>query len=373
MDTTIPQRPTDPPLMKVLFLTRTFPPITGGMENQNYELSRWLPRAGVALTTVANHRGKRFLPLFLPYVLLRALFLAPRHDAVLLGDGVMAVVGWAIKVVYPSKPVLCVIHGLDVRYPKAIYQSLWVRRFLPRLDRLIAVGAGTIDEAEAHGIPRANCVFIPNGVDPDAFYDPTSSRADLAGLLGLNLQNRKVLLSTGRLAPHKGVDWFVAEVLPKLPSDVLLVVAGDGEKMQDIRSILTRDGLSARVVLLGKVSAQTLKLLYNTADLYVKPNVPVPGLLEGFGLVSLEAASCALTVIAADIEGNRYAISSGENGFLVPSRDPEAWAAKINDVLSDRFDRHAFGMRARDFVTRNLAWSVIATAYKQQLHRGTTS
>ena len=53
--------------MKVLFLTRTFPPITGGMENQNYELSRWLPRAGVALTTVANHRGKRFLPLFLPW------------------------------------------------------------------------------------------------------------------------------------------------------------------------------------------------------------------------------------------------------------------------------------------------------------------
>lgn len=100
--------------MKVLFLTRTFPPITGGMENQNYELSRWLPRAGVALTTVANHRGKRFLPLFLPYVLLRALFLAPRHDAVLLGDGVMAVVGWAIKVVYPSKPVLCVIDRKSV-------------------------------------------------------------------------------------------------------------------------------------------------------------------------------------------------------------------------------------------------------------------
>ena len=350
--------------MKVLFLTRTFPPITGGMENQNYELSRWLPRAGVALTTVANHRGKRFLPLFLPYVLLRSLFLAPRHDAVLLGDGVMAVVGWAIKVFYPTKPVLCVIHGLDVRYPNAFYQRLWVHRFLPRLDRLIAVGAGTIDEAEAHGIPRANCVFIPNGVDPDAFYDPTFTRTDLAQLLGINLANRKVVLSTGRLAPHKGVDWFIAEVLPELPSEVLFVVAGDGQKMHDIRSTANHDGLSDRVVLLGKVSERTLKLLYNTADVYVKPNVSAPGFLEGFGLVSLEAASCALTVIAADIEGNRYAITSAENGFLVPSGDPAAWVTKLNDILSDRFDRHAFGMRARDFVIRHFAWAIIAAQYK---------
>ena len=69
--------------MKLLFISRAYPPVTGGIENQNYELSQWLPKIA-EVKTIANTRGKLFLPLFIPYALIRALLLFRRYDAVLL-------------------------------------------------------------------------------------------------------------------------------------------------------------------------------------------------------------------------------------------------------------------------------------------------
>ena len=58
--------------MKILFISRSYPPVTGGIENQNAALAEWLPRHA-EVTTVANRLGKKFLPFFLPYALLRCV------------------------------------------------------------------------------------------------------------------------------------------------------------------------------------------------------------------------------------------------------------------------------------------------------------
>jgi glycosyltransferase involved in cell wall biosynthesis len=50
--------------------------------------------------------------------------------------------------------------------------------------------------------------------------------------------------------------------------------------------------------LLGKVSDLDKKILYNTADVFVMPNIKVEGDIEGFGIVAIEASSVGLPVIA---------------------------------------------------------------------------
>ena len=52
--------------MNILFISRAYPPVTGGIENQNYALSVWLPRYAT-VKTLANRHGRAFLPLFAPY------------------------------------------------------------------------------------------------------------------------------------------------------------------------------------------------------------------------------------------------------------------------------------------------------------------
>ena len=123
--------------MKILFISRAFPPITGGIENQNAALAEWLPKHAT-VRTLANPYGKKFLPFFLPYVTLRALVTARQYDVILFGDGVLSIVGFILKKFFPQKKIVSIVHGLDLTYPSPFYQKYWVQKFLPTLDGLIA-------------------------------------------------------------------------------------------------------------------------------------------------------------------------------------------------------------------------------------------
>jgi glycosyltransferase involved in cell wall biosynthesis len=108
-----------------------------------------------------------------------------------------------------------------------------------------------------------------------------------------------------------------------------------------------------------------LKLLYNTADVLIMPNLP--GYTEGFGLVSLEAASCGLPVIASELGGIKDAIKDGENGFLVEPGNPQAFIDKIHDLLSNEKERLAFGERARNYTVENYGWDKTVKKYMDEL------
>lgn len=346
---------------KILFISRAYPPITGGIENQNYELSVWLSKIAT-VKIIANRKGKKFLPLFLPWVTLRALWLAPQYDAILLGDGVMGLVGYILKFVYPHKAVLSVVHGLDLTYTSNIYQAWWIKTFLPHLDRLIAVGNETIRVGIERNIPQDKFFFIPNGVDTEKHFH-TYTKQDLEKVLEESLGNKQVLLTSGRLVKRKGVAWFIRTVLPQLPTNILYVVAGDGPDKESIKMAIRETSASSRVHLLGFVTDDVRDVLMNTCDLFIQPNIRVTGDMEGFGISVIEAASCGLTVITSALEGLQDAIKEGKNGFLVEPENAQAYIAKINLLLSDEGKLKAFGIKARQYVVHHFHWEVIAKRY----------
>lgn len=350
--------------MKILFISRAFPPVIGGIENQNYELSLWLKKIS-RIKTIANRFGKKFLPIFLPYALIKSLFLLRKYDVVLLGDAVLCSLGWILKLFY-KKPVISIVHGLDLTYPLKIYQHFWIRFFIKKMDKLIAVGHETIEAGVHRGIPRNKFVFIPNGIDIKKFLE-WHERQELEKLVGESLKGRKILLTTGRLVPHKGVAWFCQRVVSRLPDNVLYLVAGDGERRKFIEKIIRVKKLEKKVKLLGNVSFKELKILYNTADIYIKPNIKVAGTMEGFGLVVIEAASCRLPVIASKMEGLKDAIKEGKNGFFVEPCNAEAYLEKINELLLQDDFRLEFGEKARRFVEEHFSWAKISQQYLKEI------
>jgi len=351
---------------RILFISRAYPPVTGGIENQNYELSVWLPKIA-EVKTIANTRGKKFLPVFLPYATIKALFLMRNYDALLLGDGVLGIVGWIIKLFY-QKPAICITHGLDLTFNNIFYQKFWLGIFLKKMDKLLAVGNETIRVGVERGLDAQRFIFIPNGVDTEKFI-ANHAKADLEKIIGEKIENKKIILTTGRLAVHKGVDWFCSEVIPKLDNNILYLIAGDGEKKKIIQAIISTKKLENKVKLLGRVSDENLKILYNTADLYIKPNIKVPGTMEGFGLVVIEAASCKLVVVASNLEGLKDAIKNGENGFLVETENAESYIKKIATLLADDTYRKEFGEKARAYVIENYSWEKISKKYLEEIKK----
>lgn len=361
--------------MNILFVSRAFPPTIGGIEKQNAELGTWLSRHAT-VTVIANRHGKSFLPLFLPWALMRTLWLLRRHDVLLLGDGVLAPLGAVAKLVFPRKAVVSILHGLDLTFASKqsalarLYRSLNLPS-LRRLDGLICVSQETKQVALSLGFPADRAFIIPNGIDPQEF-EGVASRDDLARLLGMDLSGKKVIVRIGRFVPHKGTLWFIREVLPLLDDNIVFVAAGgaaqksvpgDQSVLSECEAAVRELGLGHRVRLFPNALRSTIMLLFQTADLAVAPNIPVPGSMEGFGLIVLEAGLAHLPIVVSRLEGLQESVTDGENGFLVEPENPLAYQKKIEELLSERVDRQAIGARAARFTQDHFAWSVISSKY----------
>ncbi|MFC1756401.1 glycosyltransferase family 4 protein [Patescibacteria group bacterium] len=350
--------------MKILFISRAYPPVVGGIENQNYELSKWLSKIA-EVKIIANKGGKKFLLIFLPWVLLRTLFLFRHYDVILLGDGVLGIVGYVLKLFY-KKPVISVVHGLDLTFKNVLYQKLWVGLFIKKLDKLIAVGNETIRVGVSKGISKEKFVFVPNGVDPEKNLK-SHLRSELESIIDENLTGKKVILTSGRLAKRKGAAWFIENVMPSLPKNIIYIISGDGPDKENIENVIKKSELGNQVKTLGYVNDNTRNILFNTSDLFVQPNIKIEGDMEGFGISVIEASACKLPVIASRLEGLKDAIKDGQNGFLVEPGNVDSYAAKINELLSDDDFRKEFGEKARQFVIENYSWDKISKKYLEEI------
>jgi glycosyltransferase involved in cell wall biosynthesis len=165
------------------------------------------------------------------------------------------------------------------------------------------------------------------------------------------------LLFVGRLVERKGCGWFIRNVLPLLPPDVRLKVAGTG---WDKDEALALD--DPRVEFLGSLHGQDLVDAYRQAQCVVVPNIePKSGEFEGFGLVATEAAASGGLVLAASTGGLLQAIEDGVTGIGVPTGDPQAWADAIAEIsLWDGDRRRAFLVRSMAHCREFYSWDRVA-------------
>ncbi len=212
---------------------------------------------------------------------------------------------------------------------------------LKKLDQLFAVGNATREEALKVGIAPEKIDFIPNGVTIEDLYEK-HDRKELEKLTGFrDLENKIVILRLGRFVPHKGTSWFIGNVMPKLAENVVMVAAGSrvgksaGNKddFSACQSMIAQNNLYERVVLLPSISRQAVKILLNTVDIVVSPNIKIPGTMEGFGINVIEAAACERVVIASNIEGLKDAVQDGKNGFFAQAEDATIGSKKLRPLL----------------------------------------
>jgi glycosyltransferase involved in cell wall biosynthesis len=359
--------------VRPLFVTRKFRDSAGGMETLAAEVWRGLAERRPDAKLIALSHRNGHLAWWLPLAVVRTGFvlLRGRADTVISGDAVVFSALQPIMGLTRAHQVV-MVHGLDLTWDKRPYQW-WMRRAIRRADALIAVSEPTACIARAIGVRDDRITVVRPGVTapPVSRHDRAQARRALAAKVGASEKNR-FILTLGRVVPRKGVSWFTESVLPYLPDDVLYVVAGDGPDVDAVRAAAERAGVVHRLRMLGWVSDSEREQLLRGADLFVQPNIPVPGDVEGFGIVVIEAALRGTPVIGSRLEGITDAIADGESGLLCPPGDAPAWISTVNKCLADldalvergqQFRVHAEGIYGRDRMTRELA-AVLEPEYR---------
>ncbi|MFA6160103.1 MAG: glycosyltransferase family 4 protein [Parcubacteria group bacterium] len=368
--------------MKILFISHSYPPILGGVESQNYNLAQGLSKIA-RVKIIANGYGKWWLPVFVPITFIRAFFLMMNYDACLVGNGVLSPIVATLKFFHPKKKFFSVVHGLDITFanksgilPK-IYKVINIPS-LKKLDKLFMVGNFTIEAAVKSGVPKENCIFIPNGVFIENFRKEFS-REDLSAIWGSDTTEKKVILRLGRFVPHKGTAWFIKNIMPRLDENIILFAvggrvdkntAGDPDNFSDCEQEIIDNHLADRVKLIPNIPQKDLEVLLNTADLVVSPNINYKNSSEGFGINAIEAAACERVIIASNMQGLADAIKDGKNGFLVESENTEQWVKKINAIFSagPEFAKN-FGEMAGKYVQENFTWEKISKRYLEEMEK----
>lgn len=179
-------------------------------------------------------------------------------------------------------------------------------------------------------IPEDKIEVIYNGVDVDKFRPFPEWRQTTREKLGLP-SDAFVLGSVCRVVPVKNVGMMVDAVhllKEDIPNLHLLVLGKfensdhPGSYTHQIKEKVSGLGLADRVHFLPP--QLDVRPILNAMDVYLNTS-----LSEGLSIAIIEAMASGLPVIATDVGGNPEVVENGVNGFLVPSRNPQALAERI--------------------------------------------
>ncbi len=247
--------------------------------------------------------------------------------------GTLAVLGKKIRVIAGE-------HGELYLRPRT-REDLFLRKALAlRTTKFHAVSDSLRQRlAVLTGFDPKKIALTPNGVDTQLFQPIPKREAEAALEL---TPSRFTLGVAGRLIPsknHRFLFQALCEIKDRLPKFRLLV-AGDGPLKKELLKTGASLGLKDYLVFLGHCSK--MHLFYPALDLLVHPS-----LSEGFSNVILEAMSCGVPVLAADIPANQEVIEEEYDGFFFNPAKPFTLSEKIF-YLTQRPERlFSAGQKAR--------------------------
>jgi colanic acid/amylovoran biosynthesis glycosyltransferase len=125
----------------------------------------------------------------------------------------------------------------------------------------------------------------------------------------------------------------VAKLLPKYPR-LFYRIAGEGELRAELEALTKQLGLKEHVEFLGYVDHDDVKNLMMASHIFVLASViSEDGDEEGPSNVLNEAMASGMPVVGTDQTGFDEVVTDGVSGFLVPERDADALAERLDYLI----------------------------------------
>ena len=255
--------------------------------------------------------------------------------------------------------IIALTHGHEVWWAKLWPFNWAMKRIGNGIDALTYLGSFT-KEAISRALSRnaiASMVRIAPGIDT-AHFSPVADADALKR--ELDLANKRVIVSVGRLVHRKGQDTLV-ESLPKILEefpDAHLLFVGVGPHLEYIHKRAIQLGVLNSVSFVGRVQYSELPRFISVGEIFAMPSRSrLAGLeVEGLGIVYLEASACELPIVGGLSGGAPDALIEGETGLAVDGRNPDAVADAVKELLRDPARAQAMGKRGRQWIVDEWEW-----------------
>ena len=368
--------------MKILHLTKYYPPDTGGIETfvqglageqvrQGHEVVVLSHQAQAGLrTTVDELEGVRvvrartlinvaFAPLspaflgqlrrlsstFQPDILHVHLPNVSAFLALPLSRAIPLLVHWHADVI--TRRHL----SLRLLYPG---YALFEKRLLSRAARVCVTSQEYLDSSRPLQTFRDKCEVIPLGLDMERILPVDRG---VAGSLRREYRSRPLVVAVGRFSYYKGFEHLIraAALLP----DISLVIIGQGPLHEACSRLATELGVQDRVSLPGALSEKDLWQHYHACDVVCLPSVERT---EAFGMVLLEAMACGKPLVTTRVWGSGMNMVNvhEQTGLQVLPEDPRALAGAVKRLIQDPQRARTMGHAGRQRLEQHFTMQRVA-------------
>lgn len=234
---------------------------------------------------------------------------------------------------YYSTPYVYWDHGINTTglldsIPQKVYMFFF-KRFnnwtLHNVNDAYSVSRYLSDELWKQSKIKSKVVYNP--VDTKRFNKNGDGSA-LRRKLGL--QDKKVFLYVGRLAPHKGIHLLIkafARTKKDIPNASLIIIGKETFKgyAKELKQLVEKQGIR-NVLFMGFVNDRDLPKYYAACNVYTTASQ-----WEGFNLPAAEAQACGKPVVAFDVGSHKEIV---KKGVLVNNKDINGFARAMVSMMN---------------------------------------
>jgi phosphatidylinositol alpha-1,6-mannosyltransferase len=276
-----------------------------------------------------------------------------QSDCIILGHINLAIIGFLVKLVAPSKKIVLICHGVEVWSPVSFIKM----RILKSAKKILAVSSYTKAQIiKTHNIPAEKIDIFPNTIDA-YFKLPQSFEKSNALLNKYGFEKSDFVLYTlcrvSSREQYKGYDYVIQALgqLQEKYQNIKYLVAGkyDEEELNRLKKLVADNKLEGKVQFAGYIDDKEIIDHYQLGDVYIMPSRG-----EGFGIVYIEALACGSKVIAGNADGSADAVANGALGKLVTPTSVEEIADAIEYYYNERANQTVNNKQAlqQDVVAR---------------------
>ncbi len=286
-------------------------------------------------------------------------------------DGIWAVMAHSagipaaiFKLFSPKTPyILTLQEGDPVEHIEKVMRPVWplFRRAFTKASIVQSIANHLSAWAQRMGY-RGDIALLKNGANPrDLAEDYT--QVDIEEVKQ-DLGKKKgdiFLVNTSRLEYQKGFD-IAIKALQFLPSHIKLVIVGDGEDEQKLRSLVRKLKLNARVIFTGRIDRSVVTLYRKACDIFVAPSRS-----EGLGNAFISALASRLPLVTSGVGGIADYAIDGETAWIFKSEDSKDLADKVLEVIAHPEKAREISERARIMIERDYDWDKIAVSMQNDV------
>ena len=354
-----------------LIVTRSFPPDTGGMQNQMWGLTNAISTHFMVKVFADHNDNSKSLDENVSYSIERIggpKLIRKYRKAYLVNDfiknnknikGIIADHWKSLELIKTNKKKICLIHSKEINHRKGSLLNKRVLKVLNNIDYVVSNSKFTKNLAINSGVDGKKIIVINPGVEPSKEL----SKEILFEAEDMLQHKNPRLITVSRLEKRKNHEKIIMSLrnLKQLYPNIIYTCIGYGEEEENIKKLVKELNLENQVLFLKNISQELKNALLAKSNLFVMPSVIYKKSVEGFGIAYIEAAQYGLPSIGGKDGGEADAIKNNETGIICDGNSLDEIYSSIDLILKNNSYKN-FINKTKEFA-KKFEWDNIIKQY----------